>query len=157
MKLLYNTITQLFKPYPRSDDAEVIGLDPIYQVFTVNQDSEPSYDPGTHHLEATESVDHESKTITRGWNVVATEAPPISVTKLSFSLACGELLWSDIKAAVASISDPADKSDAEKYLAFSQIVTRNHPLVIQLAAALGLSDAQVDAVFAAAKILDETP
>jgi len=157
MKLLYNTHTQLFQSYPRGDDDEVIGLDPVYHVFTVNQDAEPSYDPSTHHLEPTQAINYEARTVHNSFTVVATEAPPISVTKLSFSLACGEPLWSDIKAAVASISDPADKSAAEKYLTFSQIVTRNHPLVIQLAAALGLSDAQVDAVFAAAKVIDETP
>jgi len=153
MKLLYKPETQLFQPYPRSDDEEVIGLDPVYHVYTVNQDSEPSYDPGTQHLEATESVDHEAKTVTRGWNVV--ENPPLLLlppTMRSFRLACGRGLWESIEAVVTNISDADAKWDAQQFLEYSTHVSRNHPLVLSLIAALTppLTSEQVDNVFTTA-------
>lgn len=73
-RLLYDTITATLQPYPRADDEPVIGLDPRYLVVTVTQQPQPEHDPATHRLEATEDIDLDALTVTRGWQVV--ELPP---------------------------------------------------------------------------------
>jgi hypothetical protein len=154
MKLLYNTETQLLQPYPRNDDGEVIGLDSVYHVYSVIQSEPPAFDAATHYLKPTEAVDHATKNVTRGWEVMAIERPPLTVTMRSFRLACRRSLWMNIEAVVEGISDADAKWEARQYIQTSPTVARNHPLVMQLAAALGLTDAQVDVVFEAAAVLD---
>ena len=155
MKLLYNTETQLFQTYPRADESEVVGLDPVYHVYSVIQNEPPDFDAATHYLQATEALDHTAKTVTRGWDVVPIERPPLTVTMRSFRLACGRSLWTNIEAVVDGIADADAKWQSQQYIQTSPTVARNHPLVIQLASALGLSTAQVDTVFAEALELDK--
>lgn len=153
MRLLFQTQTQSFQPYPRSDDAEVIGLDPIYQVFTVNQDSEPSYDPGTHHLEATESVDHEAKTVTRGWNVI--ENPPIQSPeaerhKVMEFLMRAAIPLESIPSLIAAVAEEGVERDVA-LMRWHEVPTfpKDHPLVVAVAAALNLDlDAVWDTILA---------
>lgn len=75
-KLLYNTETQRFQPWTAGDAEHVVGLDPIYQEFEVFQSDPPSDVPAAHHLEATEAIDHEARTIQRGWRVVKNPVMP---------------------------------------------------------------------------------
>lgn len=69
-------------------------------------------------------------------------------------LACGRDLWTNAEAAVSGIGDADAKWEAQQYIQTSPTVARNHPLVIQLASALGKTAEEVDAIFAAAAILD---
>jgi len=154
MKLLYNTETQLFQPYPRNDDGEVIGLDPVYHVYSVIQSEPPAFDSATHYLQSTEAVDHVAKNVTRGWEVMAIGRPPLTVTMRSFRLACGRSLWTNIEAIVDGIADADAKWEAQQYIQTSPTVARNHPLVIQLASSLGKTTEEVYAIFAAAVALD---
>lgn len=82
------------------------------------------------------------------------EIPVITVSQLSFRLACGKELWQQIESAVASIPDASAQWEAEQYILKSATVRRDHPLVISLAAALGQTTEQVDAIFTAAKAKD---
>ena len=84
----------------------------------------------------------------------AAQPPLLTATMRSFRLACGRSLWTNIEAVVDGIADADAKWEAQQYIQTSPTVARNHPLVIQLAAALELSDAQADAVFEAAAVLD---
>jgi len=157
MKLLYNKTTGFLQPWPAGDAEHVVGLEDIYQEFGVLQDAPPSSIPAGHHLKATEAVDHEARTVLRGWVVVEDiPLPPPAPTMRSFRLACGRALWTRIAAAIAGITDEDAKWEAQQYILTSPNVTRTHPLVIQLATAIGLSAAEVDSVFARAQQLDAT-
>lgn len=69
MKILYQLSTGTLKNYPRADDEPVIGLDPDYEIFDVIQDEQPDYNPSTQYLSATETIDTDDKTVTRGWQI----------------------------------------------------------------------------------------
>ena len=157
-KLLYNKTTGLLQPWPAGDAEHVEKLESIYEEVEVIQGEQPEFDPATHHLEPTETINLETRTVQRGWKVVENPPPlPPVPTLSSFSLACGRVLWSRIEAAVEAIPDEDAKWEAKQYLLKSPQVERNHPLVTSLAAALELSSEEVDTVFAAAKLIDETP
>lgn len=83
--------------------------------------------------------------------------PPVTVTMRSFRLAAGRSLMIQINAAIASIEDIDQRWQAQQFLTTSPTVSRAHPLVLSLSAALGKSPQTVDAIFAAAKQLDESP
>jgi len=151
-KILFNTQTQSFQPYPRDDDEEVIGLDPIYLVYTVNQDAPPSYDPALQHLQQTESVDHTARTVQRGWALVD-NVISVSMTSMRQALTDAGFRQAVIDA-IAAIPDETQRLYAQDWWATSPVVEKEHPLVIALAAALGQTQEQVDAVFAAAKLKD---
>jgi hypothetical protein len=53
----------------------VVGLDPIYLELVVTQEPEPTYDPATHTITATEVINATARTVTRGWQLV--ELPPL--------------------------------------------------------------------------------
>lgn len=78
------------------------------------------------------------------------EAPapvvPAEVTKIQLVRALRDAeLWEDVRAAIAGASVTIQE-DWE----FATILPRNDPLVVAFAAALGLTDAQGDAIFIAA-------
>lgn len=76
MKLLFHTPSQKLKPYPRGDDEPVVGLAQEYEVYELTQEPPPSFDATTHTCTATETIDAQSKTVTRGWTVQARPATP---------------------------------------------------------------------------------
>ena len=149
MKLLYDTSTQLFKPYPRSDDAEVVGLDPIYHVYSVIQNDPPEYDVATHHLEAaSEVIDHDAKTLTRGWNVVENQPMPVPEAErykvMEFLMRNGIPLDS-----IPGLIESATEAGLERDVAlmrWREVPTfpKEHPLVTAVAAELNLN---LDAVW----------
>lgn len=61
-----------------------------------------------------------------------------------------------ILAAIAGIQDAKQKAAATAWWQTAQTVRRMHPLVIQLATAIGKTDAEIDAIFASAKQLETT-
>jgi hypothetical protein len=59
----------LHTPYPRADDQPVIGLNPDYDIFDVLQEPQPTIDPLTQWVEATETIDVPAKIVTRDWQI----------------------------------------------------------------------------------------
>jgi len=80
--------------------------------------------------------------------------PPVIVTMRSFRLACGRALMIQINAAIAAIEDIEQRWQAQQFLATSPTVSRSHPLVLSLSAALDKTAAEVDSIFASAQQLD---
>jgi len=78
MKLIYNTQTQKLLPWPRIDDEPVVGLAAQLLEMDVMQEPQPALDPATQRLEKTEVIDTDTRTVTRGWNVV--EVPVATMT-----------------------------------------------------------------------------
>jgi hypothetical protein len=74
----------------------------------------------------------------------------------SFRLALGRTRYIELMAFVGAITDAEQKWQAQTYIEYSNTVDRDHPMVMTYAAALNKPDAEVDAIFAAAKQLDES-
>lgn len=149
MKILYNTDDGMLVNYPRDDDSAMVGLKPWFQVFNVQQNAPPDYNPATHFLRKTESVDVAGKTVTRGWEAVEIPAPPpVSVDMRSMRLALIEAgLYVPVVAAINGADDPTERLKLQTWWQTSSMVHRASPIVAQLSAALGRTTEQVDAVF----------
>lgn len=153
MKLLYNISTQQLQPYPRDDDDEVIGLDPIYLVYTVIQNAEPAFDPAKHHLESRETVDYEAKTVTRGWDVVEnTPMPPAEAEryKVMEFLMRSAIPLESIPALIESVTEAGVERDVA-IMRWREVPTfpKDHPLVIAVVGQLNLNlDAVWDTILA---------
>jgi hypothetical protein len=155
MKILVHTPTGTTKPYPRSDNEPVVGLSAEYETFDMIEEPRPTYDSATHNLRRLpEAIDQTAKTVTRGWEIVPCDIAPVVVTMRSFRLAAGRSLMNQINAAIDAIEDIDQCWQAQQFLAASPTVSRSHPLVLSLAAALGKSAEAVDAIFSAAQTLD---
>jgi hypothetical protein len=155
MKILYDTETQSLKRYPRGDEDPVVGLDARYLVLELIEQEKPDHDPATHYLRRTESIDLDTLQVVRGWELVAHEPMPVVVTMTSLRLALIDAgLYQTITSAINGIEDATEKLKAQTWWATAQTVRRVHPLVAGIAAVAGKTDAQVDAIFAAAQALD---
>ena len=153
MKRLYNTVTQTFLPsYPRDDDAEIVGLDPLLQVYEVIEVAQPDI-AGTQYLTRTEVADHEAKTLTLGWQVNENPPQPVVVPfrALAFALLHAGLYEQVKTAALATAEGEIWWSTAQ-----STTVQRDHPFVIALATAIGQTPEQIDAIFTTAIQLSAT-
>lgn len=62
-------------------------------------------------------------------------------------------LFAQVDAALNAIGDPGEKAIALNYWEYSQVMERGNPVVQQLAPALGLTEAQLDALFTQAATL----
>jgi len=71
MKILFYTPKQTLHAYPRNDEEPVVGLDPEYDTFDLIQEPEPEFNPATHWIEGTETIDLAAKTVSRGWKINA--------------------------------------------------------------------------------------
>lgn len=157
MKILFHTETGTTRPYPRGDDLPVVGLSPEYQVFDLHIQDAPAYNPAVESIELLSGVvNTAAKTITRAWRVVPHPIRPAIVTMRSFRLALGRERNIEVRAYIASIPDAEQKYQAQTFLEYSLTVARDHPMVSQFSAALGKPAEEVDAIFAAAKQLDES-
>ena len=78
----------------------------------------------------------------------------IVVSMRSFREACGRELMIQINAFVASIEDLNERFRAQTDLEFATTVSRSHPRVAQVAAALNKTDEEIDQVFITAQQLD---
>jgi hypothetical protein len=155
MKILYDTETQSIKRYPRNDDEPVVGLDARYLVLELIEQEKPEHDPATHYLRRTQAIDLDTLQVMRGWEIVAHEPMPVIVTMTSLRLALIDAgLYQTITSAINGIEDATEKLKAQTWWATAQTVRRAHPLVAGIAAGAGKTDAQVDAIFAAAQALD---
>jgi hypothetical protein len=83
------------------------------------------------------------------------EPMPVIVTMTSLRLALIDAgLYQTITSAINGIEDATEKLKAQTWWSTAQTVRRVHPLVAGIAALAGKTDAQVDAIFAAAQALD---
>lgn len=152
MKILWHTTDQKLVKYPRDDDAEVVGLDAVYEVYNLINEDKPSYDAETQYLSPSQAIDHGAKTVTRGWQLVAHEPMPVVVSMTSLRLALIDAgLYQTITAAINGIPDAIERLKAQTWWTTAATVRRDHPLVAGIAALAGQTDAQVDAIFAAAQ------
>jgi len=166
MKILYDTDTETFVRYPRNDDEDVVGLDPRYIPYQVIMEDEPDYNPETHFLSSHDTPNHGEHTLTRGWTVNPLAEPdpggpgvPARVTPkqlqlwlLTHSNENGNFLEQVnklINAGPDGIEKDARRIEFDKALYFE----RTHPLTIQIAFGLGLSDSEIDTAFAEASLL----
>ena len=157
MKILYDTETQSLKRYPRSDDEPVVGLDARYLVLELIEQEKPDHDPATHYVRRTEAIDLDALQVVRGWELVAHELPPLIVSMTALRLTLIEMeLEDDVLSIINAMPDAKQKAAALAWWQTAQTVRRNHALVAQLSAALGKTDAEIDAIFAAAITLSAT-
>jgi len=155
MKTLYDTTTAKLTPYPRGDHEPVVGLDARYLALDLTAGDKPQHDPATHYLRRTEAIDLDNLQVVRGWELVAYEPMPVVVTMTSLRLALIDAgLYQTVTSAINGIADATEKLKAQTWWATAQTVRRVHPLVAGIAALAGQTDAQVDAIFAAAQALD---
>ena len=96
MKLLYDTIDEVLRLYPRMDDELVVGLDPRYLVMTLITEPEPNYNPETQRLVPMEVIDTVGRTVTRGWEIV--EVPPQIIEPIPRWVEFGAALAADATA-----------------------------------------------------------
>lgn len=77
MKILLHKPTGTFQPIPaRQDDEPIFGVEPGYEVYDLIEQAQPTFDPATQYLQATEVIDHDQRTVTRGWTIHALAKPP---------------------------------------------------------------------------------
>lgn len=145
MKRLYNTVTQTFLPsYPRDDDGEIVGLDPVLQVYEVIEVAQPNI-TGNQYLTRIEVPDHDGKTLTLGWQVNETPPQPVVVSFRSLAFALLQAgLYEQVKTAALATTE----GEIWWNTAQSTTVQRDHPFVIALATAIGQTPEQIDAIFA---------
>jgi hypothetical protein len=104
----------------------------------------PSYDINTQFIEW----------VNGDWVVKPIQLSSAVVSMRSFREACGRELMIQINAFVASIEDLNERFKAQTDLEFATTVSRAHPRVAQVAAALNKTDAEIDQVFINAQQLD---
>lgn len=96
----------------------------------------------------------------KGWKEIGDPTPPafvppVVVRRLSFFRALSRSDFIKVKALIASIQDPDQQHTLRVWFDEATEFERDHPLVLEVAAQLQKSDAEVDAIFAAAKALDQ--
>ncbi|SDJ19129.1 hypothetical protein SAMN05428983_0562 [Agrobacterium fabrum] len=76
--------------------------------------------------------------------------PPITKRQLRLTLVRNGISLASVDAAIASMPDGLAKEEAQIEWADASSFNRNHPTLLLIAAALGLTEAQVDAMWAEA-------
>jgi hypothetical protein len=67
--VLLDTTTGLIKDYPRRDEEPVEGLDARYEVLRIVREPAPQYDPATHSISETRTIDRDAAEWRWGWLV----------------------------------------------------------------------------------------
>jgi hypothetical protein len=67
--VLLDTETGLIRDYPRRDEEPVEGLDSRYEVLRIVRELAPEYDPATHSLSETRTIDRDAAEWRWGWAV----------------------------------------------------------------------------------------
>jgi hypothetical protein len=147
MKRIYNTITQTFLTgYPRVDDEPIVGLDPSLEVYEVIEAPKPAIETNQ-YLTPKEILDHNTKTLTHGWDIneYPTPAVIVSFRNLAFTLLEAGL-YEQVK--TAALATP--EGEIWWNTAQSTVVERDHPFVNTLGTSIGQTPEQLDAIFAIA-------
>lgn len=104
-----------------------------------------------------ETVDLQAGTLTRGWNVVPYERPvPPAVARqqlFQWLFAAKGITRAQVRAVIEANPDATAREVALIDFDEAQYIRRNHPLVAQLGAALGMTEPEIDEGFKAASLL----
>lgn len=73
--------------------------------------------------------------------------PPITKRQLRLTLVRNDIPLATVEAAIASMPDGLQKQEAQIEWADASTFNRNHPTLLLIASALGLTEAQVDAMW----------
>lgn len=156
MKLLYDTTTEQIKPYPRQDDEDVVGLDPLILSMQVIEQPKPDLNAATQYLERTEAIDLAKRIVTRSWKLAELPPPPpaeVTMIRLKDALIDAGL-FQQITSAINGIENANQRLKAQIRWASSGPVRRDDDTLKLVALLAKQSDQQVDAIFAAAQKLD---
>lgn len=80
----------------------------------------------------------------------APELQPITRRQLRLTLVRNGISLAGVEAAIAAMPDGLEKKEAQIEWADASTFNRNHPTLLLIAGALGLTEAQVDAMWAEA-------
>lgn len=152
------SLSQLRKDNPQVSFPKEMPAERLAEwgVFPVKSGEIPEYDEETHTVEEGEPelVDGEW---TQVWNVRELTADelksrvPASITKRQGRQELIEAgLFGAIESAINAIPDATQKALMLSWWNDSQEYERNHPELVQMATAIGLSEAQLDALFISA-------
>jgi len=148
MKIIYNPDTGLLQPWPAGDAEHVVGLEPPLQEFDVVQEARPEEVADGYYLSPTETINLETLTVQRGWNVV--ENPPLPAPeaerhKVMEFLMRAAIPLESIPALISSVTQEGVERDVA-LMRWHEVPTfpKDHPLVVAVAAAL---DLDIDAVW----------
>jgi hypothetical protein len=73
---------------------------------------------------------------------------PLTRRRLRLGLLANGIASADVEAAIASIIDPTERAVAEIEWTDASSYERDHPLIAQVGGAIGLSDEQIDTMWA---------
>lgn len=76
--------------------------------------------------------------------------PPLSAVQVRIALLNSGITAAMVDAVIAAIADPTERSIAATYWEYATVMHRDHPLIAQFAAGLGITSEQVDVIWAAA-------
>jgi hypothetical protein len=156
--ILYNTTTQKKEGPARADRYTVDGLPGVLPAHLVELEIIDIPFPTTlaenERAERSEVVDLGAKTLTRGWNVVPFTPPvPMAVARqqlFQWLFNAKGVTRAQIRAMIEANPNATERESALIDFEEAANIRRNHPLVGQLAVALGMSPAEVDDGFRAA-------
>lgn len=132
--------------FPSSLSADVLA---DYGVYEYSYDPEPTYNSRFQSISAGAIYQKQGGTYGRAW--VVTDFVPAEISKVQMKRATetiehapGVTLWAAIKSALA-----AADADTQEEWGLITSVPRSHPTVLALAAGLGKTEAEMDAVWVA--------
>jgi hypothetical protein len=117
------------------------------------QPQPPIYDAATHRAPEWQDGQWVVTPLTPE-ELAALQPKPMVVSMRAFREACGRDLIIKINAYVASVADVYERFKIQNDLEFALTVSRAHPRVSQLAAAIGKTENEIDEVFELAQQLD---
>lgn len=86
-RILYNPETFQLIRWPRSDDADVVGLEPPLVMLSIEQQVAPEFDPAAYGLVPTEDVDLDAGVLRKGWELVTLVPTPPAPRWVEFAAA----------------------------------------------------------------------
>jgi hypothetical protein len=113
-------------------------------------DAQPNYDPATQLVQPLGYI-IEPTQVRKTWQVVAKPAPvvPAEVTNAQIRAALIDfgVMPSVVMGAINAIADEPTREKARAWWEYANVMRRDNPLLNSMAAQLGMSSAQVDALF----------
>lgn len=147
----YATEAALMAAFP--DTSFPIPFAPPDGIYPVRPTDRPTFDRFTQKVVKVAPV-QDGDEWAEAWEVVAltpeeaaARVPQVVSMRQARLALLGAGLLDDVEAAIAAIPDPIERRAAQIEWEFGQEVNRQHGLVSMLGPALGLSDAQIDALF----------
>ena len=150
--------------FPQDPPASLLAQ---FDMYDLRNADDPYYDPATQRIEIGD-IEPDGEDFVQRWEVVelSTEEQAaklidlrqdMSVPRLAARLALiDEGLWDSIPALIAAIPDATAKARSLAYFEDAVTWRRLDSTVVTLATGLGLDDDDLDDLFVAAKVIDES-